>query len=742
MPINLEILEKYLAYKIPAPERFIFLIDRSNILNELTDFYLNDIPIQVIHYENDLQLRLKLEWAKDEFTENCYCIVSNKSDPENLTILDFIHRSSQVNVTPQELLNFVGRGHWTEAANWLRGDDLWRCLDVLVRIKDKPHLSMLDQDRAYLASALLDTDFTRRFDPAAGFIFYFKKMRSAQYRTFKENYPQLAAFIEEKLFNDVPELKAFAEQPELLYSFWLGYPPESAHKVLDPEKSYDLKYELSLKVPYFVRDQIDQAESSYFKSSGDVNEFLQSQLISDTLDGWTDYIRRENLLFEPLKVVLKRVIETLVRKANFIDLEKLSDTAETLESHLAFRAKEYEATTSQTKSQPQIIFNLFTNCVRLYAYLQKGKQSLRANSIDSIQGFLEIFVESISKLALLTAQITKLNQNSQFLAEETLQKIRRDTQQLLNDSHSRFAAFIELNYPEWLCNSMSDAQVTSNDIAQIAFPFQFIRNQLSKYLKKPLYLVIFDGMRWDGWEKLRSQFETIWFNRKIEVIPIMTTLPSTTQFCRPFLISGKLPPNMNHFDEWEYIKKSLGIPALEAITFAENQLDPRGLERLIQSPAPLKIIIFDIFDKKCHTSDLPLDGLYQEIEIEFQRSVKSILEVLPKDVPILIFSDHGFMESFRKIPLEKLISSSESMSELHYRYTVTQRLEANRDDFVYFTFNEVNLSEDNRNGYAFIRGKQIFQLTGKEKFVRYAHGGISMEEMIVPFVHVKAIPRK
>jgi len=739
MSINIELVQEYLSYKIPAPERFIFLIDRSHILSELTEFHLNDELVQVIHYENDLQLRLELEWVKDEFTENCYCIVSNKSDEDNLYILDFISRSSQVNVTPQDILNFVGQEHWTEAANWLRGDDFWRSLDVLVRIKDKPNLSLLDRDRAYLASALLDTDFTRRFDAAAGFIFYFKKMASTQYSTFKEHYPQLAAFIEQKLFTDVPELKPFVDQPELLNSFWLGYPPETAHKILDPERSFDLKYELAIKVPYFVRDQIDLAESAYFKSATNVDEFLDSQLTSDTLDGWTEYIRKETMLFEPLKAVLKRILETLIRKPDLIDLEKLSDTAETLQSHLAFRTKEYEEAASQAKSPAQMIFILFNHCIRFYCCLRKGKQTLLARSTDSFENLQQLFVTSIAKLPLLMAQIIKQNQNSQFLAESMLQKTKRDYQKLLADSHKRFTEFVEQNYPAWLHKALMNGQNSSDDNRQCLFPFQFIRDRLSNSRDRPLYLLIFDGMRWDGWEYLRAQLESIWYNRKKESFPMMTVLPSTTQFCRPFLISGKMPSNSNHIDEWEVLKKYLGIAATEIIKFAENQLDSRALEQLLQSPAPLKILIFDIFDKKVHTSDQTLDGLYQEIELEFQRSVRPILESLPKDSVILLFSDHGFIESLGKIPFEKPGSLTVSRTDQHRRYAETQRSEASRDDFVYFTFKELGLLDDDRNGYAFIRNKQIFQLAQKEKFVRYAHGGISMEEMIVPVVSIEAV---
>ncbi|MBN1348089.1 hypothetical protein JXJ21_01635 [candidate division KSB1 bacterium] len=725
MSINLEILQNYLAYKIPAAERFIFIYDRSNLLTDLVEFYLNDALVPVVHYENDLQLRADLEWAKDDFSGNCFCIISNKSEPENLFIRDFISRSVQVHVTPQDMLNFFGKEHWTDAANWLQGEDFWRCLDTLVRIKDKPNLSFRDQDRAYLASALLNTDFTRRFDAATGFIFYFKKMTSPAYEAFEKNYPQLADFIEEKLFADVPELKLFTGHPRLWQAFWLGQTTDIPQQAFDAEKLYDLKYELAVRVPNFVRDQIEQAESDYFKTASSVDEYLKSSMASDTLDAWITFIRREHLLFEPLKSALKRIIDILIRKFDFIDLKELAKASEELKSHLFYRASEEAATATATFAAD--IIDQFRYCVQLFMHLCDGK---RASSVK--KDLLQTFSESLSQLPWLLARIDGTNRRTQFLTPEILQKLARETESVLDLAQSKFAAFIERQYLSVLRGAIAEPVAE-----QPQYPYHYIKKHLSQSPDTPLYVVIFDGMRQDGWKMLEPRFESLWRNRKREAGLLIAPLPGITGICRPFLLSGQLAPLSPTVDEWEFVKNALSISSLDALTFAENQRDMRRFESFQQAPARLKIMIFDSFDKRIHHSDLPLDQLYLEIQNECQRTIKPMLAAIPADSPILIFADHGFMEPTGKITNLNNFAKSGASSETHRRWIEIKSVDLPCPDLICFSSEALNIADDDRTQFGFLRDRRVFGIKSDEKYTRYAHGGISMEEMIVPMVYLQ-----
>ncbi|MBN2089346.1 PglZ domain-containing protein [candidate division KSB1 bacterium] len=715
-----EIIQNFLVTQISTPPNFIFLRDNSQVLSDLSELMLYEITFRIIYYENDLQLRSELEWAKDNPTAGNFCIISQKTEAENKLILDYVNRSLCFNITPQAILNFSGTYQWSEAANWLKGDDFWRVIDALRRTQNHSELQLANPEEIYIASALLDQDVTRKFDLVSGTLFYFKTMPGNKYQRFKQNYPELAASVEKKIQNDVPALAQFKEQPNLIQQIWLKN-NDSLRNFTPYQSIDDLKYQLAIKTPNFVRDQIDELEKNVFGSFEQIQNYLKQHLKRDNLTGWADYLKNENFLTEPLKIVIKRAIEYLLRNPENFDLSKFQEMVQNLSAHHlihTYLKKSQEVTHSFIQ-----IFIFFKSIVALYSIRKKIIDFL-AHQPAHIHFLLEeLYPQEISQIPLLLETIQIIEQRLTLLSETNHKKLRQQIELSQQQIHDYFVNWVASNYAfthDWL------KQINSGK----TLPFQMIHAHLTQKTAPPLFVIIFDGMRWDGWELLRPIFERVFRNRQFEIQSILLPLPSITNIGRTFVLTGDIKPAA----EWSAIRQALKLDQRDIFSEYPSTHPQRIVETIMQSGACLKIIHINLFDQRIHHSTLSLQSNYDEIQREFLDVYVPILERLPTDSPIIICSDHGFIQVSGKYyrSTSGIINPDEPFQ--HRRYLALPEIQADKKHFAYFSEEQLGLAESSVNGLAFLKDPVVFKIQPTEKFVRYAHGGISLEEQVVPVV--------
>jgi hypothetical protein len=112
------------------------------------------------------------------------------------------------------------------------------------------------------------------------------------------------------------------------------------------------------------------------------------------------------------------------------------------------------------------------------------------------------------------------------------------------------------------------------------------------------------------------------------------------------------------------------------------------------------------------------------------------LEKIPSNSLVFILSDHGFVELIGK----GIIAPDRNQADPHRRYIGLRSFNnpnnISSSDFIFFSTENIKMpSENNILKYAFARsGKFITSAKEQEsgRTVRYAHGGVSMQEMIIP----------
>ncbi len=717
-----QIIQNFLAQQISDPPNFIFLQDNSQILSGLCELLLHEILFHVIYFENDLQLRSELEFVKDDPATGNFCIISQKSENENRIILDYLYRSECIAVTPQAILNFSSSYHWSEAANEIKGDDFWRIIEALARIKGHPDLQLANPEEIYLAAALLELDVTRKFDMVSGTLFYFKTMMGNKYQNFKQNYPQLASSVEKKLFTDAPGLEPYQEQPDLIQQIWLKN-IDSSRKITPYHSVDDLKQQLAIKAPLFVQDQINDLEKNYFTSPEEIENYLQNHLKADNIEGWSEYLKNENYLTEPLKIVIKRTIEYLLRNPDHLDLNKYQQMLHNLNTHHLIHT--YFKKSPETIHPFVQVFKFFQCTVELFCIRKKIDDFLAVQSPD-IQLLLQgLYPDEISRIPLLLETLQTSGQRHPILTETNLKKLSRLIEQSYSKIHDYFV--------DWFASAYS----FSNDWFKQTHPgktlsFQFIQEYLKENTTGALFVILFDGMRWDGWKFLQPGLERLFRNRQFHIQSMLLPIPSITDVGRPFVITGPIKSTA----EWAAIQQAVPGAQIEAFTDYPSNSPDRMIEIIKQSKARIKIININLFDQRIHHSTLNLQANYEEIQREFQEVYVPLLEQLPSDSPVIICSDHGFIQVSGKWygPAAGIINQDQPAQ--HRRYLALPEIQADKKHFAYFSEERLGLAEAAANGLAFLKAPVVFKIQQTEKFVRYAHGGISLEELVVPFIKI------
>jgi len=278
-----------------------------------------------------------------------------------------------------------------------------------------------------------------------------------------------------------------------------------------------------------------------------------------------------------------------------------------------------------------------------------------------------------------------------------------------------------------------------------------IQHILSGESEKRVWVLIFDGMRYDTWvevvQPLLGQHFTISGN------PRFCTLPSYTLYARRSVLAGGPPAT------WAKGKKAAS--RLEETLFAENlglaKTDTKDKLRLLTDadtnkartkfshkespPRPFNVLIYPISDE-CHDYRGDLAAFNDKIRLEIvgnrDTGVRGILDdllrrVKPGDI-VLATSDHGFIEL---PPTHAVVVGQSGEAELSdsifYRYA--------KGGVPTALTNSVSV-EVGGEAHALCVGRTWLKRQGIGPTARYSHGGVSLAEMVVPAARLLRVTEK
>jgi hypothetical protein len=368
------------------------------------------------------------------------------------------------------------------------------------------------------------------------------------------------------------------------------------------------------------------------------------------------------------------------------------------------------------------LFQLTQKIVYFYQQLKKIQIKIVAANFTADSLITEIYPDFLAELPIIYSEIKILDSRNQFISKTLVNKIGKDLAQIQDETHLFFVNWIEKIY-------QGKVSFLTKALPQSQYPFQIIHQYKNNPPGMPVYVLIFDGMRWDGWQLLQPRIFSVFKNRKIEYKPVLAPLSTITSTCRPFLLTG----HFTHSDERSFLQsvydtKNVAVhfhKELADLYTCLDQTEPKNL---------LQIINFDLFDRRIHHAKLGLKMIYREILQEFEETIEPALLEIPADSLIILFSDHGFIQVTGKWFQQLKYDFQPDIPVYHRRYLPLEANKADKKHFIFKSNTELGRGEEENQGVAFLRKPAVFKFAPSESYTRYAHGGISLEEMVVPVV--------
>jgi hypothetical protein len=332
------------------------------------------------------------------------------------------------------------------------------------------------------------------------------------------------------------------------------------------------------------------------------------------------------------------------------------------------------------------------------------------------------------------------------------------------EANKVFARFYEGQYSDWILGRSAQKPVMSHTL---------IRDKVFPLLDEPgnTVMILIDNLRYDQWKVIQPIIEEFYRVEKDELY--YSILPTVTQFARNALFAGLLPsdiekkyPNwwLNDWDEGtknQYEEdlltenlKRYGRDIKYQFTKVLNLNVGRKLLESLPNVVGNKfnVIVYNFVDMLSHArTEMEIireladnEAAYRSLTVSwFEHSpLFDIIKYLAsKKVNICITTDHG---SIRVQSPVKVIGDKQTNTNL--RFKAGRNLNFNKKDCF-----QLKNPEDGRlpkgnvsTSYIFARGTDFFAYPNNYNYYAnyyrntFQHGGISLEEVLIPFVVLKA----
>ena len=328
-----------------------------------------------------------------------------------------------------------------------------------------------------------------------------------------------------------------------------------------------------------------------------------------------------------------------------------------------------------------------------------------------------------------------------------------------SEANSQFFRFVSRNYQDWI-NNIESPLLSHNLLEKKVFP---LLNSSS-----PVYLLLIDNLRYDQWKVIEDNLL-----QKFKIIDdsmYMSILPTATQYSRNSIFSGLRPSEIQNLytDKWLNDEDEGGKNMFEE-DFLKDQIKRLHLQNNKSSYTKitnidygrkvinkidnmkhnnLNVIVYNFVDMLSHArTEMKVikeladdDSAYRSLTVSwFEHSpINDIISKIAKQgAKMVITTDHGTINVNKP---SKVIGDRKVNPNLRYKHGKNLKYISNdvfeMDDPSKFFLPKQNISSK----YIFAKEDLYFVYQNNyNKFVNYykntyQHGGISLEEMLLPII--------
>lgn len=328
------------------------------------------------------------------------------------------------------------------------------------------------------------------------------------------------------------------------------------------------------------------------------------------------------------------------------------------------------------------------------------------------------------------------------------------------DANTQFCKFIDKNYRDWI-DGDEDAPLMSHDLLKTKV--------FDSVGKEPVFLIVIDNLRYDQWAVLKPLISEYFNVEKEEVF--YSILPTATQYARNAIFAGMMPSEIErrHPDLWlnendeggknmheaELLKANLkrnnknvkmSYNKVVKLDFAKRLVD--RFNDLLQND--LNVIVYNFVDMLSHArTEMEVIKELADDESAYRSLTKSWFNHSPlrdifkkiseKGIKTFLTTDHGTIRVDTPV---KIVGDKHTNTNL--RYKVGKNLSYNEKDVIVSSDpGSIKLPKTNvSSNYIFAKENDFFAYPNNFNYYAnyykdtFQHGGVSLEEIIIPFVEL------
>ncbi len=327
------------------------------------------------------------------------------------------------------------------------------------------------------------------------------------------------------------------------------------------------------------------------------------------------------------------------------------------------------------------------------------------------------------------------------------------------EANANFVKYIRKNYEAWFANSSDHPLISSEIFSKKVFPLLDAGEKV--------FFILIDNFRFDQWRLIKNILAEYYTFPEEDIYS--SILPTATQYSRNAIFSGLMPLQIQKMfpdlwvDEEEEEGKNLNEKDLvktqierfrKKYTFSYHKInDANSGEKLIENIAhlyenQLNVVVFNFVDMLSHARTeskmikelAGTEAAYRSLTVSWFKHAPlyELLKLLSKkDYKIMLTTDHGTVCVDNAI---KVVGDKNTNTNL--RYKVGKNLAYNKKEV--FEVKDplaIGLPSPNLSStYIFATNQDFFAYPNNYNYYvsyyknTFQHGGISMEEMLLPLV--------
>ena len=334
------------------------------------------------------------------------------------------------------------------------------------------------------------------------------------------------------------------------------------------------------------------------------------------------------------------------------------------------------------------------------------------------------------------------------------------------DANNGFAKYIAKHYLDWVAKGNTERPMMSPDIfKKKIFPLLDASEKV--------FLIVIDNFRYDQWRLLSREIGDLF---DIDESLYLSILPTATQYARNAIFSGLMPQQIASMypdlwvDEDEEEGKNLNEgPLIQTQIdryrrhdkFSYHKInDSLGTDKFLSQfnnlrQNDLNVLVVNFIDMLSHArTEMKMvrelasnESAYRSITLSwFRHSVLAeLFRMLSQtDYKVIVTTDHGSIRATKPI---KIIGDRNTNTNL--RYKLGKNLSYNaKEVFTIKDPHKAQLPSPNiSTSYVFATGDAFFAYPNNYNYYvsyykdTFQHGGISMEEMIIPLITLSSRKR-